>query len=77
VIPPDDCPSNCSICHLSQSEQDSCDSIDGRWIEAVSEYASSCDGCGELTLHELMIADEKTQLGYCASCARKMGIEEG
>jgi len=47
---------------------ESCDSIDGRWIQAVCEYASTCDGCGELTLHEAMQMDDETQLGYCATC---------
>lgn len=41
---------------------------DGRWIEAVNCYASSCDGCGELTSHDEMTMDEKTQLGYCWEC---------
>ena len=43
-----------------------CDTcIDGRDIEVVAEYASTCDGCCELTLHEAMYMDEQTQLGYC------------
>ena len=47
-----------------------CESIDGRWIEVVCEYASTCDGCGELTMHELMKMDMDTELGYCDLCVR-------
>jgi hypothetical protein len=47
---------------------DCCDTIDGRWITAVNEYASTCDLCGELTSHDAMEMDEETQLGYCESC---------
>jgi hypothetical protein len=50
---------------------DSCDTIDGRWIEAVNQYASTCDGCGELTMHITMTMDKKTQLGYCEKCQAK------
>lgn len=44
----------------------------GRYIEVVNEYASTCDGCGEITLHELLEMDEKTQLGYCKNCLPKL-----
>jgi hypothetical protein len=48
---------------------DVCDTIDGRYMPAVNEYASTCDGgCMELTMHELMIMDPVTQLGYCSEC---------
>ncbi len=53
---------------------DYCDTMYGRWLPAVNEYASSCDDCGEMTMHESMVMDKKTQLGYCISCAPKMGI---
>ncbi len=39
--------------------------VDGRFIQEVSEYASTCDGCSELTMHDKMEIDEETQLGYC------------
>jgi len=52
----------------SISAEESCDTIDGRWIEAVSEYASTCDGCGELAMHADLEMDEATQLGYCEKC---------
>lgn len=45
-----------------------CDEVGGRWIEAVAEYASTCDWCGELALHDEMEMDERTQLGYCPDC---------
>jgi hypothetical protein len=54
---------------------DSCDTLDGRDMQVVSEYASSCDGCGELTMHELQTMDKETQLGYCEQCCRKMGMK--
>jgi hypothetical protein len=37
-------------------------------MEAVNEYASTCDYCGELTSHTLMRMDPETQLGYCHDC---------
>lgn len=55
--------------------EDECDDcVDGRFIGAVSEYASTCDNCGEFTHHSSMVADEKTQLGYCEDCAKKLGM---
>lgn len=48
---------------------DNCDTVDGRWISAVSEYASTCDGpCAELTHHDDLAMDPVTQLGYCRDC---------
>ncbi len=44
------------------------DTIDGRYLPAVNCYASTCDGCGELTMHETMWMDIRTQLGYCPRC---------
>jgi len=58
-------------------DQEDCDCVDGRWVEAVNEYASTCDLCGELTSHELMAMSEKTQLGYCGDCqpkAKQLGL---
>ena len=48
--------------------EDRDDEVEGRWIGAVCEYASTCDDCGELTMHESMWMDEETQLGYCEKC---------
>lgn len=45
-----------------------------RWLPAVSEYASTCDGCGELCSHELQSFDEETQLGMCAACQERIII---
>jgi hypothetical protein len=54
---------------------DSCLFVDGRDIEVVSEYASTCDGCAELTTHAEMEMDPVTQLGYCASCLAEIKTE--
>lgn len=54
---------------------DSCDTVEGRDIELVCEYASTCDLCGELTHHNELHADMKTQLGYCISCIPKLSDE--
>ncbi len=51
---------------------DSCLFVEGRDMQAVCEYASTCDGCFELTLHEEMAMDPETQLGYCEDCQKKM-----
>lgn len=58
---------HCIQCDPSGS-CDSCNTVEGRWMEAVNEYASTCDDCGDLTHHELMVMDPVTQLGYCARC---------
>jgi hypothetical protein len=59
---------HCSECK-PDGDCDRCDTIDGRWIEAVSEYASTCDGrCHELTHHDRLSMDPETQLGYCQEC---------
>ena len=51
---------------------DKCDSIEGRWIQAVCEYASTCDVCGELTSHVCFaFVDEETDLGCCEACFEK------
>ena len=52
------------------------DEVDGRWIEAVAEYASTCDGpCAELTMHTELRMDPITQLGYCYSCVSLLDVE--
>lgn len=57
-IPESECPQggDCDTC------------CEGRYMEAVNEYASTCDGCGELYSHEDLEMNEKTQLGYCENC---------
>jgi hypothetical protein len=58
-------------------KKDECDNcVDGRDIELVSEYASTCDGCGELTSHVEIVMDNETQLGYCEECAKKMNLQD-
>lgn len=53
-------------------EDGDCDCcVDGRALECVNEYASTCDGCGELTMHDSMWMDPYTQLGYCEDCTTK------
>ena len=61
----------CDECN-DTGDCDHCDSIDGRWIEAVCEYASTCDGCGELEMHSAMEMDPVTHLGYCARCVPQL-----
>lgn len=57
-------------------EEDADDEVDGRWIGAVCEYASTCDGpCAELTMHTEMRADPITQLGYCDTCVHGLPKE--
>lgn len=52
---------------------DQCGTIDGRYMEAVNEYASTCDGdCQDLTHHNHLYMDPKTQQGYCEKCLPKM-----
>ena len=62
----------CDNTHCEDCEEngncDRCDTIDGRWVEAVSEYASSCDGCGELTHHCQFYNVSETGLGVCRLC---------
>lgn len=62
----------CKKCKYEFRKDDD-DEVDGRWLEAVNEYASTCDGCGELTHHDNQTMDKETQLGYCPEC---MGIVE-
>lgn len=59
---------------LKEYEDD--DSIGGRWLEAVCEYASTCDGCQELSTHDDMVMDANTQLGYCSECVEKGNIPD-
>lgn len=56
----EDCKPN-GDCHV-------CETIDGRWVDAVNCYASTCDCCAELAHHDYQRMDPVTQLGYCPSC---------
>jgi len=51
-------------------QEDREDEVDGRWIDAVAEYASTCDGCSELTMHDSMEMDHETQFGFCERCMK-------
>ena len=55
---------------LDDPEINEDDFVDGRDIHVVSEYASTCDGCGELTCNQELLMDEETQLGFCFECVR-------
>ena len=62
-------------CVLWQPDKEECDDcVDGRFLGVVSDYASTCDECGRLTSHDMMYADESTQLGYCGECACLLGL---
>ncbi len=69
----DECCSNthCAQCK-SNGDCDSCGTIDGRFMEAVNEYASTCDQCGEPTHHHHLTMEPLTQLGYCDDCIPKL-----
>jgi len=57
--------------HIDGIECPDDNAVYGRTMEVVAQYASTCDGCGDLTMHEMMEMDEETQLGYCEECIRK------
>lgn len=65
---------HCPVCEPS-GVCEACDTIDGRVTDVVNEYASTCDGCAELKLHEEMSMDSITQLGYCGECVPKLSEE--
>lgn len=50
---------------------DACDTIDGRWMNAIAEYAQTCDGCANLTMNENLTMDQNTHLSYCRKCERQ------
>ena len=51
---------------------DSCNSFEGRNMEAIFDYASTCDGCMVLTHYQGMSMDPQTQLRYCDECLEKI-----
>jgi hypothetical protein len=66
---------HCKDCDPS-GNCDICGTIDGRFMEVVNEYASTCDGdCMEIHSHELLAMDTVTQLGYCEDCIPKLPVE--
>lgn len=50
---------------------DACNTIDGRFMDEVNNYASTCDCCGELTSHVELEMNEENQLGTCQECLKK------
>ena len=62
--------------HMSQIPCIDDKEILGRNMEVVNCYASTCDGCAELTMHELMEMDNKTQLGFCETCVKNGTMKE-
>jgi hypothetical protein len=69
-----DPPTRCEQCEPDGSCE-SCNTVYGRFMDVVNEYASTCDDCMEMCSHELMTMDPKTQLGYCPECAPKQPKE--
>ncbi len=65
---------HCASCKPDGS-CDYCETIEGRFMEAVNEYASTCDYCGDLCSHDLFeFLDERTQLGACGHCLQEIGL---
>lgn len=61
----------CECCQDITEEECNCDDYcEGRFIGEVCAYASTCDWCHELTMHENMEMDLRTQLGYCEECQK-------
>lgn len=52
-----------------------CDSFQGRSIECISEYASTCDGCCQLVHHDLQHLDSDG-LGYCENCRPELFVRD-
>ncbi len=66
---------HCKECFPS-GDCDICGTIDGRVTSVVNDYASTCDGlCAELTHHDHLAMDKKTQLGYCDDCIPSLSQE--
>lgn len=61
----------CEVCH-NQGPCEACNCVDGRYMDVVNEYASTCDWCGEMVMNELQTMDLATQLGYCEKCIPKL-----
>jgi hypothetical protein len=66
-----DPPTRCPACEPS-GICDPCGTVYGRFMEVVNEYASTCDWCADLTMHDQMRMDPVTQLGYCKKCVPKL-----
>lgn len=55
--------------------EDADDEINGRFIDALNCYVSTCDGCGDPCSHELMRIDPVTDLSYCPECVYRLPQE--
>lgn len=65
----EDCGSDihCEACRRD-GDCDACDTINGRRMDIIGEYAQTCDGCDELTENDGLTMDHDTQLSYCRKC---------
>ena len=68
----DECEYNLEEC---TQDGDCMTCCEGRYMEVVNEYASTCDECGELTHHDDLTMNENNQLAYCEWCIKKEGIK--
>jgi len=79
------CPTNCCCrpdgrCSDCQPDGfcETCDTFEGRGIDQINEYASTCDGCYELVHHDLQRIPDGSddQLGYCEECRPDLFIDD-
>ena len=83
ALPADSCSNGHSGFRCDRCEPDgfcdSCETFEGRGIELICEYASTCDGCHELVHHDLQrtIPGSDDQLGYCYNCRPDLFSDEG
>lgn len=63
---------DCPLWEPNKVECDDC--LDGRDMEVVYEYATTCNDCGELMDRGLMSQDEVTKHFYCEECAENRGL---
>ncbi len=66
---------HCIRCRTN-GDCDSCDTIDGRHMDAVAEHAQTCDSCADLTKNESLTMHPTTHLLYCERCLRQGAGEE-
>ncbi len=64
----------CPFCN-DNGDCDMCGTINGRWMEAVNNHTSTCDGCSGPCTHELMRMDPVTDLSYCPECVHHLPHE--
>lgn len=54
---------------------ESCETFEGRLIECINEYASTCDGCYQMLDHDLQQLDSDG-LGYCENCRPELFVRD-